>query len=344
MSNRSVSISNDTILRTLFILLLVGFVYWVRDVLAIFFVSIILSSAFDPLIDWLQGKKIPRALGILGVYLIFLFVIGGAIYLLIDPIAVQFRDLSRAFPDYYDKVLSGLERLTSSSSVAPDKVSSSLSDLTRSLTAASSSVFGFVTSLFGGIISFFMVLVITFYLTVEENAFKRFIANLMPVSDRPYATQIIGKMQHRMGYWLRGQLILSIIIFVLTYLGLSILGVKYALILALIAGLFEIIPFLGPLLAAVPGVFFAFSQGPGIAVLVAIMYFVVQQLENNLIVPKIMGKTTGLNPLIVILSILVGARVGGVIGALLAVPVATAVAVYFDSVMDRKSKQENKLE
>jgi len=116
------------------------------------------------------------------------------------------------------------------------------------------------------------------------------------------------------------------------------LGVKYALVLALVAGIFEIVPFLGPWISAIPGVFFAFSQNPTLAFWVAILYFGVQQIENNLIVPKVMGKTTGLNPLVVILAILMGARLGGIVGALLAVPVALAIAVYFESLMNNKHK------
>jgi len=346
MSAKTFSISTDTLLRVVVIVLALGFVYWVRDVLALFFVAIILSSAFDPLIDWLQQRKIPRGISIIGVYLIFFAVIGGAIYLLIDPITVQIKELSRAFPDLYYKINQGLQTLGAGidKQAALSSVNTGLADITRSLTQAGSSLFNFITSVFGGIISFLMVLVITFYLTIEENGMKRFVGTITPLQHRPYVYQLINKIQHRMGYWLRGQLILSIVIFVLTYIGLTAMGVKYALILALIAGIFEIVPFLGPWISAIPAVFIAFTISPFKALLVAILYLVVQQLENNLIVPRVMGKTTGLNPLVVILSILAGARIGGIVGALLAVPVATAISVYFESLMESKRQLESKLE
>jgi predicted PurR-regulated permease PerM len=169
---------------------------------------------------------------------------------------------------------------------------------------------------------------------------REFIQSITPGKHKKYVSDIISKIQHRLGYWLRGQLLLSLIIFCLTYIGLTILGVKYALILALIAGIFEIVPFLGPIISAIPGIFFAFTiQGFGTAIWVVLLYFIIQQLENNLIVPKVMGKSTGLNPLVVILAILVGARLGGIVGALLAVPVATAISVYVESnVNGKKSK------
>ncbi|MCD4760721.1 AI-2E family transporter [bacterium] len=346
MPKQSISISTDTLVRIILILLVIGFLYLIKDVLALFFVAIILSAAFDPLIDWLQKHKIPRALSIIGVYLVFLAVVGGAIYMLTGPIIDQVKDMSRAFPEYYTRINDGLQTLTITEipgRVGAEAVNTSIADITRSVSQATTSIFHTLVSIFGGIISFFMVLVITFYLTVEEGNMKRFIQSVVPNRHRPYVAHLITAMQHRMGYWLRGQLLLSVIVFILVYLGLTLLGVKYALILALVAGIFEIIPFLGPWISAIPGVFFAFSQGIYTAIGVAIMYFVVQQIENNLIVPKVMGKTTGLNPLVVILAILTGARLGGIVGALLAVPVALGVAVYIETLLDGKKKRETSL-
>ena len=169
---------------------------------------------------------------------------------------------------------------------------------------------------------------------------KRFIRSLTPTRHQPYISQLINKMQVKMGYWLRGQLLLSVIIFFMVFIVLSIFGIKYALILALTAGIFEIIPYLGPLISAIPAVFFAFAQSPSKALLVVLLYFIIQRIENDIIVPKVLGKSIGLNPLVVIFAILIGARVGGVVGALLAVPVVTALSVYFEDLIDRKRKRE----
>jgi predicted PurR-regulated permease PerM len=340
-NNNQLAITNDTIWRFVGIVLLLVLVFLVKEVLALFFIAIILSSAFDPWVDFLNKFKIPRALGLVLVYSLFILVVGGVIYLLTGPIIEQIKDMSRAFPDLYYKINHWLKDLnhlpgdTGSAVVGP-----SLAELTNWLSQASSSLFGFVSSLFGGIISFFAILVITFYLTVEEDSNKKFIEALTPVKNREFVKQLVDKMQQRIGYWFRGQLVLSVIIFVAVYIGLSILHVKYALLLALLAGIFEIVPFLGPWLAAIPGVFFAFADSPIKAFWVAILYLIIQQLENQLIVPKVMGRSTGLNPLIVILVILAGGKLGGVLGALLAVPVTTALAVYLDFFM-AKNKDSN---
>ncbi len=341
-----VSISIGTILKTIVLLLVLGFLWLIKDVLALLFVAIILSAAFDPLVDYLHQKKIPRALSILGIYIIFLGLVAGAIILLAGPVVQQVKNIAydSDTAHFYQKIQEGLQNLNQIGvKNGTNQSSQGLSMITNSLSKASSGIFSFIVSLFGGIISFFIILVITFYLVAEEDGMKRFIRNIVPWQNQPYAMQLINKIQNRMGYWLRGQLFLSLIVFSLVYLGLSIIGVKYALILALTAGLFEIIPYLGPLMSAVPAVFFAFAESPTKALVVIGLYFLIQQAENHLIVPKVMGKSVGLNPIVVILSILIGARIGGAVGAILAVPVATALSVYFEELVDNKTKEENRL-
>jgi len=175
-----------------------------------------------------------------------------------------------------------------------------------------------------------VVLVMAFYLSVERGGFRTLLRNIAPESYQPYLTRLLTRIQHKMGGWLRGQFLLSLIIFVMVYVGLLILGVPYALVFAIIAGIFEIIPFLGPILGALLPVLFSFTISPTRALMVVALFFVVQQLENHLIVPKVMSISTGLNPVVVLLVILVGMQLGGILGALLAVPIATTVAVFLE--------------
>ena len=149
--------------------------------------------------------------------------------------------------------------------------------------------------------------------------------------------RITEKIQNKIGQWLRGQLILMAIIFFVTFIGLKIIGVPYALVLALVAGITEIIPYAGPILGAMPAVFIAFTISPVKGLLAVLLYFLIQQAENHLIVPKVMQRTTGLNPIIVIVAVLVGAQLAGVLGALLAVPIAAALEVVIHERFDKKS-------
>lgn len=341
MATQDISISTKTIFKILAILFLVYLLYLVKEVFALFFVALVLSAAFDPMIDWLQIKKIPRSISILVVYAVVLLIVGVAVYLLGGRVVFELKALATSFPHYFERITStwninvDLQNLPIS-----ETINSSLKDIVGGLKGTTTQIFGFLNSFFGGVLNFLMVLVLTFYMTVYEKDMKVFVNSVTPKKNQKYINALIHQMKHRMGFWLRGQLILSIIIFLLTFVGLSILGIKYALILALVAGIFEIVPFIGPLLSAIPAIFFGFTQGTTEGVLVAVLYIVVQQVENNIIVPKVMGKSTGMNPLVVMLSILAGAQLYGIVGALLAVPVATALSVYVESVIQGKKLKE----
>ena len=164
---------------------------------------------------------------------------------------------------------------------------------------------------------------------IEEDNTKKFIFSISPKKYQEYLIQLMDRISFRMGHWLRGQLILSFSVGFLVYIGLSILGIKYAFVLALIAAITEIIPYVGPFLGAFPGVLIGFTISPLTGVFNNFIVFYIQQVENSFLTPKIMSKAVGLNPVIVIISILVGAKIGGPIGAIMSIPVAIILKYLF---------------
>ena len=184
--------------------------------------------------------------------------------------------------------------------------------------------------IFGGFISFVSVLVMTFYMLVERDGLQKFVNTVVPVLWRERVLILLWRMQEKMGLWVRGQLILMASVGVLSYTALLILGVPYALVLALLAGLLEIVPVVGPITAAVPAVVIAFAVSPMRALTVLLIYVVIQQLENHVLVPRVMSRSIGLSPLLVIIAILLGAKLGGITGTLLAVPAITALSVMWE--------------
>jgi len=338
----NINISTLTIVKIILIFLLLYFLYLVKDILIILFVSLVFASAVDPWVDWMHKRKIPRAVSILSIYLVLFVVISLTVYLIIPPIAQQIAELSANFPRYLEKLISGYSTVKEYSVQhgVLDSIKNSLGTISSNLQTAASSVFSTISGIFGGIFSFFLVLVITFYMVVEESAIKKLVWSIAPARHQPYIMQLINRMQGKMGLWLRGQLILSLVIFVLTYIGLLVLGVDYALVLALIAGLTEFIPYLGPMLGAVPAVFLAFTQSPMLAVFVIVLFFIIQQVENNILVPKIMQKTVGLNPIVSISVLMVGFKLAGVVGAIMSIPVATAISVFVKDMFESKDKEE----
>lgn len=343
-----INIKSLTIIKILLILVLFAFLFIIRDILAILFISVILASAVDPSVDWMKRRGLPRALGIMFIYIVIILVISFAVYLIIPPIIEQTNDLMQRFPQISDKISSGFEILKRYST--KDELFKLFSSKNGYPEFAQTigGVFSKVSDFFGGVVSFFLVMVITFYMVVEENAMKKIVWSIAPRKHQIYVMNLVNRMQQKIGLWLRGQLILSFIIFLLTYVGLLTLGlfgepVKYALILALIAGLTEFVPYLGPLLAAIPAVFLAFTQSWVLGISVGVLYYVIQLCENHIIVPKLMQRVVGLNPIISIVVLLIGFRIGGIAGAILSIPVTTALSVFVDDVFAKKEADDVKM-
>lgn len=339
------SISTGSILKIVAIILILAFLWNVREVLAILFASLIFAAALDSIVDYLQRLHIPRAISVLGIYALIISIIALIFVLLIPLITEQVSEIAIQFPNYYEKVIGAFNYLQTFSQEhgLENDIQKGLNQLNSKIgNTVGQSVKGFFTTLgsvVGSISNFFLILIITFYMIVEEQAMKRGLRQFLPAKYQPYISQLVNKIQLQVGKWLRGQVLLSFIIGILTTLLLWIFGIRYALVLGLIAGVLEFVPYLGPIISAVPAVFLAFFQSPAKALIVLIIYIVIQQLENNLIVPKVTRKTIGLNPIITIAVLLIGMKVGGVIGALLAIPVTTAISVIVEELFQQEEEE-----
>ena len=181
--------------------------------------------------------------------------------------------------------------------------------------------------IFSNFIAFITFLVFTFYFLLERRRLEIYLDKLIGVQAGKRVFSIINEVENRLGAWVRGELTLMTVIGVLTYIGLTILGVQYALPLALFAGLLEIVPIIGPIISGVPAVLVALTISPGLALVVIALYILIQQLENSLIVPTVMNRAIGLSPLVTILALMIGARLAGVGGALLSIPIVLVIEV-----------------
>ncbi len=336
----NINISSSTIIKIIAIFVLLYFLYLVGDILILFFVSLVFASALNPWVDWLKKKKIPRSLSVLFLYFVVFAILGMALYLIIPVIMKEINDLSSNFPRYFESLYSKFSDLRDYSLKygAADKFQGSLDLLSNYLQTTASGIFFTVTNIFGGIVSFILILVLTFYMVVEESAMKKLVWSVAPEKHQSYIMQLVNRVQIKMGYWLRGQLILGLVLAIATYIGLLILGVNYALILAILVGLFSFIPYMGAVFGSLPAVFIAFTQAPLLAVFVIILFYIIQFIEGNFLYPKIMEKAVGLNPIISILAMLAGFKLAGVIGAILSIPVATALAVFIKDIFDSREE------
>lgn len=322
---KTIEISTSTILKGVFVILGLAFLYMVNEVLLLLLISITLAAALEPLVATANKRlKFPRPLTVLLVYVFVLGLLGAFFYVLTPAFIEQFRQLGVKYGEFITSVEQGqgafYEFLRSVG------VSDSLKVLVEDFTGLSAGL-GTAVGFLTGFLEIIAILVISFYLVVEQSAMRATVRQLLPDKHREKAVKTITTIQRKLGYWLLGQLILSFTIFLVTYLLLSLLDVNLALALAALAGILEIVPFLGPIIAAIPAVLIAFTQSPALAVFVVILYLLIQKTENYILVPKIMEKAVGLHPLLVLFAILIGFQLAGIFGALLAVPVLAAGSV-----------------
>ena len=328
--------STRIILKIVLVVLILAFLWFVREIIVLILLAVVLASAMEPLADYLHARKIPRGVSVFAVYVVFLGLAGLVISSIIPPVIDQFRLLAENFPQY---VAEFQQKYPSLASIfGGNDLANVLSDV---FTGGDQTVVSRTVGVFNGVFAFITVLVISFYLvSSKEKGMKDFIRSIVPASRQDQVLGLVIKIQKKMGLWVLGQFILSLVIFVFTFIGLTILGVKYALVLALFAGLLEVIPYIGPTLSAVPALFFAFIQNPALALGVLILYILVQKSESYVLVPKIMEKTIGTSPLVVLVALLIGFKLAGVVGLLLAVPLAGAIMVVIDEFSGDSTRAE----
>ncbi len=272
---------------------------------------------------YLKEHKIPRAVSVIAVYVCVLGLVGLAFYSIVPLIVEQFKILTAHLPEYVADFQVRFGSYFGNFSGA-DLFGQLVSGLTGGEGNVVTSTFG----IFNGVIFIISILVISFYLVAEQDGMKGLIASFVPRNHQELTYGILEKIQKKMGLWILGQFIASVVMFLITWLGLSLLHIQYALVLAVIAGLLEVVPYIGPIVSAIPAMFFALIQGGGpLAFGVAILYFLLHELEGYVLIPKIMEKTVGGSPLAILLAVLVGFKLAGVVGIIIAVPLVGAINV-----------------
>ncbi len=317
-----IDISHRTVIFIAVFILAVWIIYLIRDLLIVLFIAVILMSALTPLVNLFVKLKAPKALAIALTYIIIIALVGGILAGILPPLIEESSKFIINFPS----LLSQLFAITNI-----DK-----SVLQSELTSISRNAFSITLTAFDNILTVIFLLVITFYLLLERENVEDHISAFF-VGNENKTRRLMVKIEEKLGDWLRGQMFLSLIIGVLSYIGLTILNIPYALPLALFAGIMEIVPVIGPIVSAIPAIVLALTIAPLLGSAVTIMYFVIQQLENHLIVPQVMKRAVGLNPLLVILAIAVGSRLLGFGGALLAVPFAVVLQIIAADVIKTKN-------
>ena len=316
--------------------------FYLREIVLFVFIAFIIASALGPPLRTLQRHKIPQALSIATTFLIIVGLVILIGFMILPALYEQIENFLRHLPDIIGRAAQVFTGSQVDQNQAQEYTRQLVNTFTSNAKELSSNVVEVGLGLFSGFISAVTVIVMSFYFIIEREQLYKGLELLMPHNDFIRVRNISQKVEHKLGLWLRGQLLLGGIIAVATYLGLMALGLhQYALPLALIAGIFELVPIIGPILSAIPAVLIAITISPALAIAVILLYLVLQQLESHLIVPKVMEKAVGLNPLFVIIALLAGGALMGMLGALLAVPFAVVIATVLEDIREYEGKRPN---
>ena len=323
---QELTISTATIVKIILTIVIVFIFAQILDTLAILFLGIVIASALEPAILYCKKWRIPRIAAALGIYLLTFFIFALIFYFALPPVLDEFSKFSKEFPRIQQDLQQSMlfNKLPFSSEISENINNISQSSLSI-LRGAGGSFLNFTSQIFGGLLSFILLVVISFYLSVQENGIHRFLQSVIPLQYEKYTLDVWDRAQKKLGLWLRAMFVLMGIVGALVYLSLTIIGIKFSFLLGVLAGILELIPLVGPVLAAIPGVFLGFLVSPSVGLMVLVVYIAVQQIENHIFVPLIMQKAVGLNPIIIIIALLIGGELGGILGLLVAVPLATVI-------------------
>jgi len=358
-----ISINLGTILKTIVIGLLVWFLFYVKDIVLVVLTSVVLASTMEPLIRWFMKYKVPRVVSVILTYVFIALILLAILYFFIPVFLDDMAKLLTMVPNYVDSislwnpfkveiptesVVAVTEPLSFGARAVNDlsaqaSIKDFLRDWSGSFQNLSEGAIKLISSFFGGLFSFILIIVLSFYLAVQEEGITKFLKVIVPRPHENYVVDLWHRSQKKIGYWMQGQVLLGALVGFLVYISLYIISfmfegsIENPLFLAVLAGVFEIIPLFGPILAAVPAILMAYLGGgltPMLFVLGA--YAMIQQFENHLFYPLVVKKIVGISPIVVIIALIIGGKLAGFLGLILSVPVATAIMEYFTDLEKKK--------
>lgn len=347
-STTRIAVSAVTVFKVACVALLFYWsIFYLFDIILVIFTSVIIASSIEPMIKWFIARRVPRTIAVLLIYISVAMIFVGTFYFLLLPLLSEIQELTTTISAESISAQALGQNIPGFGSVngliGNLPVSELVNKANALMVALSQNAFTTASLVLGGLLNFVLIVVLSFYLSVQSGGITNFLRIIIPSSHRRYIIGLWTRAEQKIGLWLQGQLLLGVIVAVLVYLLLTLLGVKHAILLGVLAGVFEIIPLFGPIMASIPGVIFAYTTG-GItmAAIATAFYIIVQQFESQLIYPLVVKKVIGVPPIISILALVVGAKLAGFLGLIIAVPIATILMEVFHD-LERDRAEEEKL-
>jgi predicted PurR-regulated permease PerM len=332
--DKGLEVSWATLWRIVGMLVLVSILYIALDIWIAVLLSIVISSALDASVTWLEKRRVPRVIGTLGIFIFVILAFALILYTVVPIALTELSVLLRSIGDIENPAFSVPE-----AEKFINLVNESISQLTNVLLSGGISFIDIVSNFIGGLALAISVFVLSFYLTVDRGGVEKFIREVMPPGYEDKILEIYFRTRYKIGQWLYGQIFLSLSVGVASFMGLWFIGVKYSLILGILAGIFEIVPFVGPILAGALAFLIAISDSFSAGIYVFLLFLLIQQIESVLLTPVFMRLTTNLHPAVVLISLLIGGKLLGFVGIIIAVPAAVMLQELADSWSNEKIKR-----
>jgi len=311
-----IEISHRTIIFTVIFILALSLLYFIREIIFQLFVALILMAILNPFVTKLERFHIPRAMSVIFAYLIFIFLVTVSILGILPPLVEQTTNFANIAPTLIDGI--------SGSIPYGDQV---LGGVVQQLSSLPSTIAKQTISIFSNFASIVMMLIIAFYLLLSRNRIDHQINEYFGDQNGKEIKRVLGMIEARLGGWVTGQITLMFLVGFSTYVGLLLLGIPFALPLAIIAGLLEVVPYIGPILSMFPIAIIGFGVSPVIGFAAIALCFLVQQIENYLFVPKVMERSAGVSPIVTLLALAIGLKLAGFLGILVSIPVVIVLQI-----------------
>lgn len=340
------TISTGTIIRFFLVAILLLAVYYISDVLLLVIAAIVFASAIEPAVRRLGRYHVNRVVAVIFIYLLIAIILGTLLIFFVPIVATDLIGFLNSVPRTISlqDLWSPVQTLGFHMGAAIPEGSVSLTDFITGLQTVvigtTDNAFQTASVLFGGFLGLILIVVLSFYLAVQDEGVADFLRIVTPVRRQGYIVDLWKRSQKKIGYWLQGQILLGVVVGVLVYLVLMVVGIPHALVLAILAAVFEIIPVFGPIISSVPAILVAFTtSGLGTGFLLIGLYIIIYQFESQLFYPLVVKKIVGISPIVVILALVIGAKLAGVLGAIIAVPLSAVLMEYVNDVDKSKKAQ-----
>lgn len=342
----------------LVVLLLAYFILNISNILILFFIAFFIAAALDPLIDILQRFRFPRVLGLGLVYIVSFVLIALLIASLLPVIADQLVGIARMTNDvivgistqgqgnypFAEQIKPLVDELYAAIDVKAlaMQLQNSLQLVSSQIVSLGGNLWNVLMFITNGLMNLLLIAILVFFMTVDEKAVENFCISIFPNKYSEYISERMQMVKTKIGHWIRGQFLVSLISGLATFVGLALMGIEYSVILSVIAGVMMVIPVFGRVFAWLIALPIVLSQSPILALYMTIFYLAISQVENNIMVPLLMNKAVGLSPILIIFALLVGGQFLGLLGLVLAIPMATIIAIFLKDLGKRMNSEENK--